>query len=129
MNIDYTQSDNWLNITKPDLPIDVFYLYPTAWQRHSNEHYICPIDHAGMRKGAETVFYVQSSVFFSVGNVFAPFYRQVDGAFMLEKLEAERRSFLREAPAADATAAFEYFIERFNQGFHIFWQRILRDRM
>lgn len=116
MNTDYSNPNNWLNIPASDMPVDIFYLYPTAWQRRAGEQNVCPICHAGMRKGAETVFNVQASVFFPVGNVYAPFYRQADGAFMLDKTEAERRAVLRAAPVMDAVAAFEYFIGNYNQG-------------
>jgi hypothetical protein len=114
---DYSQEKNWLSLPDSiDKSVDVFYLYPTAWIRLPNEPFLCPIDHKGMRKGAETVFPVQASIFFPVGNVFAPFYRQLDGAFILNTPLEERRRFTADIPKADAQAAFVYYLKNFNKG-------------
>lgn len=115
--VDYTRSENWLHTPHSiDKPVDVFYLYPTAWARRADEKAICPIDHAGMRKGAQTVFPVQASAFFPVGNVYAPYYRQVDGAYMLSHTVEENRAMTRSASFPDAAAAFDLYLERYNGG-------------
>lgn len=115
--VDYAMPENWLYAPeRVDKPVDVFYLYPTAWMRRPGEPDICPIDHCGMRKGAQTVFTVQASALFPVGNVYAPYYRQVDGILLLNHTMEENRAFTRSAPMMDAMAAFEHYIKYLNAG-------------
>ena len=50
---DYSDPDNWLSADMSgSLPVDVFYLYPTAWQKGPNDSNYCSVDNTSMIKGA-----------------------------------------------------------------------------
>lgn len=112
---DYSDPRNWMNVLpKQDVSSDVFYLYPTAWPGDPNGALTCPVDHPGMRRGAETVFGVQASVFFPISRVFAPYYRQFN--FALKMSGQERDAAVCGIPLDDAKAAFEWYFHNRNQG-------------
>ena len=50
---DYSRTNSWLSVDRSaSLPVDVFYLYPTAWQRGAWDGNYCPADHPSMLRGA-----------------------------------------------------------------------------
>jgi Protein of unknown function (DUF3089) len=75
--VDYSQTANWLAITTASLKnVDVFYVYPTAYNRLSdNDPYFCTIDNASMVKGAKSAFQRQATAFAPYANIYAPYYR------------------------------------------------------
>jgi pimeloyl-ACP methyl ester carboxylesterase len=113
---DYAKSEHWLALpVGPVKPVDIFYLYPTSWQKKdANEPNICEIDNASMLAGSRLAFDKQATAFESVGNIYAPYYRQADGRYTLGLPENERWAFMKGAPAKDVTAALEYYIEHYN---------------
>lgn len=114
---DYTDEGNWLSIAdEPDKPVDVFYLYPTAWTRQSDEPYVSTIDNASMREGAPGNLASQASAYEDAGNVFAPYYRQLDAMYLLPLSLEEQESYVYGVPYTDVVAAFEYYLEHFNDG-------------
>ncbi len=115
---DYAQADNWLAVAdNPSRPVDVFYLYPTAWQNETGEaKRICPVDDPDMRDNAKAIFQKQATAFAAAGNLFAPFYRQTDAAYALSLDQAGLKEYMGMGPVADVTAAFDYFLENYNQG-------------
>jgi CubicO group peptidase (beta-lactamase class C family) len=115
---DYAKPANWIATGGAlDKPVDVFYLYPTAWHRHGDEGYLAAIDNASMRKHAPKVFQEQAAAFAKTGNLFAPFYRQIDAVWGLGlKTDAAREAYFLGAPYTDAVAAFDYYIKHYNQG-------------
>ncbi len=51
---DYARTSSWLSVDRSaSLPVDVFYLYPTAWQRGAGDGSFCPADHPSMLRGAQ----------------------------------------------------------------------------
>lgn len=112
---DYTRPEHWL-YTPPalDFPVDVFYLYPTGWPGDAGGDAVCGIDHAAMRRGAETVFGVQATVFFPLANVYAPYYRQFNVAAPVSA--AERDALIGGRPLEDVAAAFDHYLREWNQG-------------
>lgn len=115
---DYAQAGNWLSMdTSGSLPVDVFYLYPTAWQKGPDDGNYCAVDNVSMIKGAIGAFYRQATAFLPVGNIYAPFYRQADASYTLNlpTIEQQEES-IRIIPAADGIAAFNYYLENFNRG-------------
>ena len=93
-----------------DKKVDVFYLYPTSWHKLSpDESNICRIDNPTMLAGAKVAFGKQATAFEPVGNVYAPFYRQID----LSPVDREKR--VGGIPTSDAVAAFDYYIKHYNQ--------------
>jgi pimeloyl-ACP methyl ester carboxylesterase len=115
---DYTQEDNWMALPQSaDLPVDVFYLYPTAFRRADEAaSTIASVDDSGMREGAQSAFDRQATLFEGTANIYAPYYRQVDATYALALPADEHTEVISGAPTIDAAAAFEYFIENCNDG-------------
>jgi hypothetical protein len=115
---DYSKAEHWLSApTSGDKPVDVFYLYPTAWQKtDANDPNICEVDNPIMLKYAGLAFDRQATAFETVGNIYAPYYRQADAAYTLALPLAEQDAVLQGIPETDAFAAFEYYIEHYNNG-------------
>jgi hypothetical protein len=74
---DYSVAAQWLKLSETgDKPVDVFYLYPTAWSNSDPNPQICAIDDPSMLIMAPLAFERQATAFETAGNVFAPYYRQ-----------------------------------------------------
>ncbi len=116
MATDYSQVNHWLSIPVVTETVDVFYLYPTAWQRGDNEPYICEIDNPTMLAGSASVFARTATAFEPFANIFAPYYRQADAAYALTLPLPEHEALIAGIPTLDAVAAFDYYIKHFNQG-------------
>jgi hypothetical protein len=108
---DYSQAAHWLSIPVVNEPVDVFYFYPTAWTSAdpANPH-ICAIDEPSMLTQAPEAFARQATAFETVGNVYAPFYRQDNNSSI------DRLNVIAGIPTLDAVAAFDYYIKHFNNG-------------
>jgi len=115
---DYGQVEHWLALPSSiDKAVDVFYLYPTAWQKlNANEPNICEIDNPSMMKGSKLAFARQATAFEPVGNIYAPYYRQADAAYCLSLPLEEQDKVVGGIPKADAFAAFDYYIKHYNHG-------------
>ena len=114
---DYSQSSNWLTVdTSGSLPVDIFYLYPTAWQKGPNDSNYCSVENVSMIKGANGAFNRQATAFLPVGNIYAPYYRQADAMYILTMPTiAEQDEAVKIIPAADGVAAFNYYLEHYNK--------------
>ena len=111
---DYTVANNWAIVTEtPDKPVDVFLLYPTTYQ---DDAPLADINNAGMRERANEWFVENGSAFETEGNVYMPYYRQLNTMWALTQSAAERDSYMNGASKSDAIAAFEYFLNNFNNG-------------
>ncbi|MDE8735234.1 DUF3089 domain-containing protein, partial [Eubacteriales bacterium DFI.9.88] len=108
------QNDNWMMLPKEsDKPVDVFYLYLTAWGMEDEEdNPICTIDYEPMRKRAQAIAAGQATAFETVGNIYAPYYRQIDAAYLLSKPIREQPQYTDGVPGTDALAAFDYYMKR-----------------
>lgn len=117
-SVDYSTPVHWLSLPNgADKAVDVFYLYPTAWYKVDKEEpNICEIDNPIMIEQAKIIFAQQAAAFESVGNIYAPFYRQADAAYILSLPFADRDKFIAGIPAKDAIAAFDHFIHHYNNG-------------
>lgn len=114
---DYHDVDNWLaKTTDPTEPADVFILYPTAYQKQGNQSPVSKIDNLSMRAGAQVFLANQGSAFESSGNVFAPYYRQLDANWLLSQSKEKQEEYVNGVPKADVLAAFHYYIENYNNG-------------
>lgn len=112
---DYSKTAHWLSVPAPIMPVDVFYLYPTCWQKvNATDPNICNIDNPSMLAGALPVFERQAKAFETFANVYAPYYRQADGGYTLGLPEDQREEVIGGIPTLDVTAAFDYFIKHFN---------------
>ena len=115
---DYSKQGNWLTAdTSGSLPVDVFYLYPTAWQKGPDDSNYCSVDNVSMIKGANGAFNRQASAFIPVGNIYAPYYRQGDATYILTlPTIAQQDEAVRIIPAVDGVAAFNYYLDHYNKG-------------
>ena len=114
---DYSQAAHWLSIPAPIMAVDVFYLYPTCWQKvDSTDPNICNIDNPSMLAGALPAFERQATAFETFANVFAPYYRQADAGYTLGLPEDQRENVIGGIPTSDVVAAFGYYIQNYNQG-------------
>lgn len=116
--VDYSDNANWLMLAKdPQKQVDVFYLYPTAWHKVSDEEAnICEIDNQTMREGAPRAYDTQATAFETVGNIYAPYYRQADAEYCLTLSEEEQTKLLGGIPKSDVFASLDYYFEYYNNG-------------
>jgi hypothetical protein len=121
---DYSKAGHWLSLpAKADKQVDVFYIYPTAWSDDpkvanvKNEPHICTIDNPSMLYGSKVAFDNQATAFETVGNIYAPYYRQADAKYCLTMDSVQKQDeFLAGIPKADVLAAFDYYIKHYNNG-------------
>ncbi|MFH0801598.1 MAG: DUF3089 domain-containing protein [bacterium] len=114
---DYSLAAHWLSLPAAVKNIDVFYLYPTSYQKiNPTDPNICEIDNASMLKGSIAAFGRQATAFETVGNIFAPYYRQADAAYTLSLPQEQRDIVVGGIPTLDAVAAFDYYIKHYNNG-------------
>ncbi|MEZ7891818.1 MAG: DUF3089 domain-containing protein [Candidatus Wallbacteria bacterium] len=116
--IDYSKTEYWLSLPSSiKKQIDVFYLYPTSFQKNDvNEPNICEIDNPVMKKYSKLAFERQAAAFEPVGNIYAPYYRQADAAYCLSLPAAEQEKVVGSIPKSDAFAAFDHYIKKYNNG-------------
>jgi hypothetical protein len=95
---------------------DVFFLYPTSWRAAHGEYPICGINNADMRHWADYYLKTRASAFETAGNIYAPFYRQLDAAFVVAKQPPDMIGLFGGVPLTDVIAAFDYYIENYNKG-------------
>jgi len=69
-----------------------------------------------MLLGSQGAFERQATAFETVGNLYAPYYRQADAAYTLTLPPAERWAVIDSIPAKDAIAAFDHYIKNYNNG-------------
>lgn len=106
---DYSVPAHWLSLPAAiDKEVDVFYLYPTAWSSSDPNPQICAIDEPSMLVQAPAAFARQATVFETVGNIYAPYYRQDNSSSI------DRWNTIAGIPTLDATAAFDYYIRHYN---------------
>ena len=114
---DYSQAAHWLSIPVVSHDVDVFYLYPTAWQKaHDSDPNICDIDNPSMRAGSASAFGRSATAFETFANIYAPYYRQADAAYALALPLPEHDALIAGIPTMDAVAAFDYYIKHFSAG-------------
>ncbi len=115
---DYSKPEHWLSLpTDNTKAVDVFYVYPTAWYKEDlSEPDFCAIDNRIMLIGSQLAFNRQATAFETVGNIYAPYYRQADANYTLSLPEKKRWDAIGSIPAKDVKAAFDYFIKHHNNG-------------
>ena len=115
---DYSQPAHWLAVpSSPDKQVDVFYIYPTAYSKAApTDPNFCAIDNPTMVKGAKAAFSRQATAFDPSANIYAPYYRQVDAMYQLALPAARQDDNIKQEPLADVTAAFDYYVQNYNQG-------------
>jgi len=116
--IDYSKSEHWLALpASVEKEVDVFYLYPTSWNKvNKDEPNICAIDNPSMLAGSKISFDLQATAFKTVGNIYAPYYRQADATYLLSLPLNKQRELIEGIPASDVSSAFDYYIKHYNNG-------------
>lgn len=113
---DYSDKNNWMaQPDNPEMAVDVFCLYPTSWYRENkNDSPISTIDSKQMRENADVFLKSRFSLFDGVGNIYAPYYRQLDAIFLLKQPPSEQGQYLKGVPKTDVIAAFDYYVNNLN---------------
>ncbi len=115
--VDFSSAKNWASLPgDPSHPVDVFYLYPTTYVMGRGEDHIALINNQTMRIGADAHVLSQASVFAESANIYAPYYRQLDGDYCLSLPIGEQIEEVSGIPLTDATDAFVYYLENYNNG-------------
>ena len=119
-SIDYSQHKNWLALeTSRDKEVDVFYVYPSVWQKTSNDPNMpnnSEIDDPTMIAGAKGAFQMQATAFEPIGNIYAPYYRQYDAGYVLALSTEEQYRVMGGTPTLDVVAAFDHYVNNYNNG-------------
>ena len=113
----YASSSNWLALPQTSTKkVDVFYLSDTTYQKASpSSPNIGPIDDPQMKTGAEAQFSRTATAFETVGDIYAPYNRQVDSQYKSTLPIPEQLSLEAGIPTSDAVSAFDYYIEHLNK--------------
>ncbi|HNY12517.1 MAG TPA: DUF3089 domain-containing protein [Candidatus Wallbacteria bacterium] len=115
---DYSNPERWLALPSSlDKKTDVFYIYPSSFRKiDKTEPDICEIDNPVMIKIAGATFNLQAAAFETAGNIFAPYYRQVDAVFCASLPVEEQNKYFAGIPKSDIFAAFDYYVKHLNGG-------------
>ena len=113
---DYSRAENWLNLPeRVDKAVDLIFLYPSSCN-DPKSNVICEIDDPSMIEGAKRYFAQEASAFEPVANLYAPYWRQVNGVKLpmmsFEEVDAAEWA----EPRTDVYAALDYYFEHLNQG-------------
>ena len=116
---DYAQASNWLSqpsSSDASKPVDVFYLYPTAYMPSSaSAPVVCSADNPQMRAGAKAAFSRTATAFAPLANIYAPYYRQATIWIVAMPYE-KQEPIVGGEPTTDALSAFDYYIKHLNHG-------------
>ncbi len=109
--------DKALQDEQPNAEVDVFFLHPTTYTGDKGEdQWNAAIDDTKLNKKTDnsTILH-QASIFNGSGRVYAPRYRQahLNAYFTSDKASAKQAFQLA---YEDVKAAFEYYLEHYNQG-------------
>jgi hypothetical protein len=116
---DYQSRSHWLYLPGKSVKqkkVAVFYVYPTAYSSAPGGPIYCAVDDPGMMQGAQVAFQRQATAFRTVGNVYAPYYRQIDATYQLAQPFAQQKKNIAGIPSTDVFAAFKFFLKHFDRG-------------
>jgi len=110
----YDETSSWLfQELSPQKKLDVFYVYPTIYGDENPTN--MDIYNEALRDKAMRSFKKQTGVYTEVGNIFAPFYRQVSMAVLDPSEDTyKNKNFL--LGYKDVSRAFEYYLKHLNNG-------------
>ncbi len=117
-NPNYANSANWLALPgATTTKVDVFYLSDTTYSKASSSSPdIGYIYDAGMVSGAKADFSRTATAFETVGDIYAPFNRQVDSGYKSTLSIPDQLSLEADIPTSDAVSAFDYYVKHYNKG-------------
>lgn len=112
----YSDPSNWLALpNETPLDVDVVYLIPSACM-DPEAGKVCAVDDPAMRSLGAVYFNQQATCFEGVGNIFAPWWRQVNAALLPSMSYEEVDNLEFAGPRTDVYAALDYFFENLNGG-------------
>ena len=113
---DYSEGEKWLALPEnTDKAVDLIFLYPSSCNDPEAD-IICEIDNLSMIEGAKRNFAQEASAFEGIANIFAPYWRQVNG-LKLPMMSFEEVDVAEWAePRTDVYAALDYYFENLNDG-------------
>ena len=85
---------HWLSLPSKSVQqkkVAVFDVCPTAYSRAPGGPIYCAVDDSGMMQGAQLCFQRQATAFRTVGNGYAPYYRQIDATYQLSQPFARQK--------------------------------------
>lgn len=111
---DYSKDISWAaKPTVPDMPVDVFYVYPTIYPG------TCPknmdVFNKVLRADVQGLLKAQAGVYSASANLYAPYYRQVSFACLSPAEDMTLNSYFR-IGADDVHRAFDYYLSFLNKG-------------
>lgn len=112
---DYSSTENWMKL--PDQmqhDVDVLYFYPTVYTPENNGPTVSPIIDDAMRTKAQGIYQIQATAFEPAGDMYAPYYRQVDAAALAGLTQEEMIENESGEPKTDVFAALDYYFEHYN---------------
>ncbi|MFZ4590561.1 MAG: DUF3089 domain-containing protein [Ignavibacteria bacterium] len=118
VHTDYSKPEHWLFVpSTTEKEADVFYLYPTVYGKTDiNDSSICEINNAAMLRNAKIPFNIQATAFETAGNIYAPYYRQMDAVYGLTLPPEKLSAVIEDKPYTDLRDAFDYYIKNYNNG-------------
>jgi Protein of unknown function (DUF3089) len=99
--------------------VDVFFLYPTTYtgSKRAEKNWNADVNDENVNKKTdESSILFQASIFNGAGRVFAPRYRQAHLHVFFTKKDTSSAREALDVAYADVKAAFEYYLEHWNQG-------------
>ncbi len=115
---DYSDMKNWLSFGGDgSRDVDVFAVYPTIAQSmdEADRPYV-RLDSEMMRKMAEVWMLEVDGVIADTANIYAPFYRQLNGVELSSLTSDALESHTCATPRDDVFAAFDHFLTNVNKG-------------
>ena len=114
---DYSNGNNWLSFGGEGTKnTDVFIVYPTiTWSTDVADQPYINLENEAMRSAAANWLLEVEDIFTDSANVYAPFYRQLNGV-EFEDMDAEALTdFIAGAPRDDVFAAFDHYLTKINK--------------
>ncbi len=113
---DYSNKDNWMYRPEThEYDADVLYFYPTVYSDVYADLY-ADIDAESMRQSAQAVYKAQGSAFEGLADVYVPYYRQFNGAYLGFYDGDAVFDACHDLPRTDLYAALDYYFENINDG-------------
>lgn len=112
---DYASLENWAycEIEDRDKAADVFFICPTVYGGSESE-YSMRLDDTETKTNFLGAINMEKGIYDEDGRFFAPYYRQA--GFLVYEMPTEEREPYLELAYSDVKAAFEYYMENYNEG-------------
>lgn len=113
---DYSNKNNWLSFNDRGMDVDIFAVYPTVTNSPNPADLpFVQIENPMMRELASNWLNSSASAVTYAGNVYAPLYRQLNGAKLSDLDSAGFEKYTFATPRDDVFTAFDYFLKHVNK--------------